>query len=70
MSDEFDWNDFDRDLIVEPARKVAVYLNPDNQLVIRQERNEYIEMEDPFIVVPLRDVPRLIEKLEKLIKAN
>ena len=69
MSDDFDWDEFEGELAVDPARKVAVYFNPHQEVVIRQEDNDFFG-QDPFIVVPERDVPRLIEKLRKLVESN
>lgn len=69
MGDEFDWNAMKDDLVVDPARKVAVYFNPHGEVVIRQEDDDYFG-EDPFIVIPARDVPRLIVRLNALIEAG
>lgn len=68
MSEEFDWNDMKEDLVVDPARKVAVYFNPHGEVVVRQEDNDFFG-QDPFIVIPLRDVPRLVAKLNELTES-
>jgi hypothetical protein len=69
MSDDFDWNAMEDDLVVNPARRVAAYFNPRGEVVIRQEDNDFFGM-DPFIVIPTRDVPRLIEKLRDLVQSK
>ncbi|WBY06358.1 hypothetical protein PIB19_12115 [Sphingomonas sp. 7/4-4] len=69
MSDKFDWSEFKGDEIVRSTRAVIVYLNPDNDVVIRQEAAPY-EDDEPWIVIPRQSVPRLIEKLKQLAEAH
>jgi hypothetical protein len=45
---------------------VAVYTNPDGDVVTRQEADDVLFQEDPFIVVPLIQLDRLIERLSKI----
>ena len=56
MSEEFDWNKTEDAIVVKPRRAVAVYTNPAGDLVIRQERMEYVDQDDPFVVVPIECV--------------
>ncbi|WP_295631839.1 hypothetical protein [Novosphingobium sp.] len=69
MSDDFDWNDFKGEEIVRSTRAVVAYLNPDNDIVIRQEAAMYND-EEPWIVIPRANVPKLIERLKLLTEAH
>ncbi len=60
MSEEFDWNKAEEAIVVKSRRAVAVYTNPTGDLVIRQERMEYADQDDPFVVVPIECVDELI----------
>ena len=66
MSQEFDWENAEDDLVIHTAQAVAVYNNEKGDIVIRQERH-WDENEDPFIVVPISAGPILVEKLQKLL---
>ena len=68
-TERFDWNEFKGDEIVRSTRAVIVYLNPDNDIVIRQEAPMYTD-EEPFILIPSASVPKLIEKLKQLSEAH
>ncbi len=70
MSDEFDWADFDGDEIVRPASRVVAYLNPNCDVVLRQERDLVLNDEDVWIVIPKERVSALIKKLQALTEAN
>lgn len=68
MSDKFDWSGVDdEELVVESVQAVAVYLNPRNNIVIRQQAGMMGE-EDNFIVLPVGAAERLIAKLTTLIE--
>jgi hypothetical protein len=66
MSDErFNWSN-DETVLVKSVKAVAVYTNPDGDVVTRQEADDVLFQEDPFIVVPLIQLDRLIERLSKI----
>ena len=70
MSDgDFDWDGVAADggKIVNQARETVVYLNADNDVVIRQRKNWPDEQEDPFPVIPLYRVRALIDRLDTLL---
>ena len=69
MTGAFDWNEFKGDEVVRSTRAVIVYLNPDADIVIRQEAPMYND-DEPFIVIPKANVPKLIEKLKQLSEAH
>lgn len=67
MSDPaFRWFDGDANtrFVVKPARAVAVYINADNNIVIRQEA--FDDESDPVVVVPLERVSALVKALREL----
>jgi len=61
---DFDWDD-DDSVVAEEQRMVKAYLNPRNQLVIRQQ-GDYPHDEDMWVVVSREYVGRLISRLEGL----
>ena len=63
MSD-FDWDDVKSDLICKTVGAIAVYENPNQDIVIRQENTNVYEDEDSFVVVPRDKVLALIHKLK------
>ena len=69
MRDDFDWSEFRGDEVVRSQRAIVVYLNPDEDVVIRQEEGPGSDGDD-WIVIPKRDVFQLIQKLKKLTEAN
>jgi hypothetical protein len=60
-ADDFKWQVGNPDIVAAGVPAVAVYLNPWDQVVIRQE-GEYPE-DDPFVRIDRRDVPALIKRL-------
>jgi|GEM_PF-1514212 len=66
MSDDFDWGKSNDNLAVNPVRGVAIYLNPDGDVVIRQQQADYHD-EDPFLVVSVLEVPSLIHRLQQVV---
>ncbi len=51
-NDDFDWNKLEEETVVtRGVRRTAVYLNPHNDIVIRQGR-DWNEEDDPFLVLP------------------
>jgi hypothetical protein len=68
VADDFDWQKLSGDeRVVNEARETAVYLNPQNDVVIRQRANWPDENEDPFLVIPLYRVQALIDRLDALL---
>jgi hypothetical protein len=69
VDDDFDWGGVAAEggKIVNQARETVVYLNPDNDVVIRQRKNWPDEQEDPFLVIPLYRVRALIDRLDALL---
>jgi len=62
MSDNFDWCD-KPDLIIVPSQPaIAIYLNPHDAVVIRQE-GHYGPDEDQWVYVTKENVPRLVQAL-------
>ncbi|MGQ9370399.1 hypothetical protein [Azospirillum sp. ST 5-10] len=64
MSEPFDWRSTDTvdDIVIRTVQGVAVYLNPRNDIVIRQERDS-TEEEDTVIIVPADCAERLARKI-------
>lgn len=60
---EFSWRDTES-VVVRAVNAIAVYRNPDGDVVIRQEAAIFGD-DDPFIVVPENALPRLIEALKE-----
>jgi hypothetical protein len=60
--DTFNWMDPD-DVLISKQPCTAVYLNRNNQVVIRQEA-EWNQDEDPFVHFDMHNVPLLIERLQ------
>lgn len=63
----FDWTG-DRDAVVFPTvRAVAVYVNTNDDVVIRQEAHAF-EREDTLVFVPRAHVPALIAALQAVME--
>lgn len=68
MSDEkFNWSAENPQVVIAKQDAVAIYLNPDNDIVIRREADWPDEDEDAFIVIPRFAARRFIEALERLL---
>jgi hypothetical protein len=59
---DYDWENSTDDLVFPAMAAVAVYLNADGDLVIRQQRDQY-EDEDSVVIIPRDRVPALIRKI-------
>lgn len=64
--DKFDWSPENPNVIIRPQEAVAVYANPDNDIVIRRERM-WDEEDDTFVVIPRNGARRFIEAIERLL---
>jgi hypothetical protein len=62
-SGEFSWRDANS-IVVHSVSAIAVYMNPDGDVVIRQQATQYGE-DDPFIVIPRDRVPQILEAIGK-----
>ena len=62
---EFSWNDTDS-VIIKEVSATAVYLNPNNDVVIRQQNPT--QSDDAFIIIPKQCVKPLITRLKALAK--
>ena len=54
-------------MVVHRQDAVALYLNPDNDIVIRREADWPDEADDAVIVIPRAAARRFIEALERLL---
>jgi hypothetical protein len=67
MAADFDWNNLDPDEKVQSSvQAVAVYLNPANDIVIRQQADWPHENEDAIIVLSKPAAMRLASRLRAL----
>jgi len=69
IDDDFDWEGVAAEggRVVNQARETVVYLNPANDVVIRQRMDWPDEQEDPFLVIPVYRVRALIDRLDALL---
>jgi hypothetical protein len=65
-NDEFDWGDKES-VVVKSQDAIAVYANPDGDIVIRRQQS-WQDNEDVWIVVSRGQVRRVIEALEKVLR--
>jgi len=67
--DDFDWDGMaaEEGKVVNPARETVVYLNHNNDVVIRQRKDWPNEQDDPFLIIPLYRVRALIDRLDALL---
>ena len=64
MSDDFDWSD-EGSVVVHRQDAIAIYTNPDNNLVIREQR---WPDDDTFIVIDRRFARAVIEAMERVLR--
>ncbi len=65
QDDAFKWDDTGN-LLTRGVKPTVVYLNPHNEIVIRQEAARYGE-EDPFIHLPVAYAEQLVQRLIAVI---
>lgn len=58
---DFNWNENKQDLVVQQVDAVAVYINMDGNIVIRQQA---FPNDDAVIVLPKASIPALIKALK------
>jgi hypothetical protein len=70
VSDEFSWADLDEsDIVTRGVKPTAVYLNPNGDIVIRQEAGDY-QAQDQIIVLPVPYAAKLLALLHVAIAAG
>jgi len=68
MNEErYDWTSENPSVVIQRQDAVAVYLNPDNDIVIRRQADWPDEDDDAFVVIPRAAARRFIEALERLL---
>jgi hypothetical protein len=68
MSDDFEWNAENEDVVQHSVQGVAAYINAYGNITIRQERN-WDEEQDTIVVLTVDSARRLAEKLKELINS-
>ena len=64
---EFNWHGEDADSVIVPqVQATAVYLNPNEDLVIRQQ--DILGEEDQLVIIPKIFLPKFLEKIAELQK--
>jgi hypothetical protein len=66
MSDKFNWDETDS-MVVRPQSAIAVYANPNGDLVVRRKQ-EWDENEDVWIVIARTRVRTVIDAMERVLK--
>ena len=66
-SDDFSWSD-DTLVVVKRVDAIAVYRNPEGDIVIRQERRGGDE--DHLVIVPGQYAYTLVESIQRLLKGQ
>jgi len=66
-SDDFSWSD-DTLVVVKRVDAIAVYRNPEGDIVIRQERRGGDE--DHVVIVPGQYAYTLVESIQRLLKGQ
>ena len=62
---EFNWDDVKDETILQSVGAIAVYENPNGDIVVRQQAIGYGD-EDAFVIVPSRYLEPLIARLTEL----
>jgi len=65
--EKYDWSGENPAVVIARQDAVAVYLNPDNDIVVRRQADWPDEDDDVFIVIPRSAARRFIEALERLL---
>ncbi|GAO79525.1 MULTISPECIES: hypothetical protein [unclassified Sphingopyxis] len=68
MSDDFEWNAENEDVVQHSVQGVAAYINAYGNITIRQERN-WDEDQDTIVVLTVDSARGLAEKLKELINS-
>jgi hypothetical protein len=67
MSGDYDWHADESEVVVPPNEGVAVYRNSRGDIVIRAKADGQFFDHDPFVVVPVEAVEKLIARLRELV---
>ena len=71
MEEKFSWSDLETDDEVQRAQlRVAVYLNPAREIVIRQEAQYAIDNEDTVVVLGRDAAMRLAARIRLLLSES
>ena len=63
---DFDWSEVVDETIIQSVGQIAVYENPNGDVVIRQRGIDYDMDNDSVVVVPSRYLDPLIKRLNEL----
>ena len=66
MLDPLDWND-SASVLIQPVEAVAVYINPNNDVVLRQQ-NALLD-DDSVVIIPKQHINLLISRLMAIKEA-
>jgi len=66
---EYDWKDTSNTVVPE-QRAIAIYMNDEGQVVIRERDGGICGEEDAFIVIARESVGPVIERLKQLADAQ
>lgn len=66
---DFDWHNTNGEIVIAPVRALAIYFNPDGDVVIRQQCDTGNHLQDdPFIALPLDQAAKLATHLAAFVK--
>lgn len=65
---DFDWSSENADIVVKKQPMTAIYLNPSDQVVIRQESDDGDTDADPFVFISREHLPAVIDRLQAILK--
>ena len=63
---EFDWDAVKDETIIQSVGAIAVYENPNGDVVIRQKGIDYGMDDDAIVIVPIRYLEPLIRRLNQM----
>ena len=66
---DFNWQDNEEAIVIPRQDAIAVYANPDGDVVIRRER-DWNEQDDVFIVINRKCVHSVIEAMERTLSES
>jgi hypothetical protein len=64
MTNEFNWNEAEDDVILAGQQAVAIYENPKGDTVIRQE-SDYTRDEDSIIIIKRNNTAAFVDALQQ-----
>jgi hypothetical protein len=67
MTNEFNWNEAEDDVILAGQQAVAIYENPKGDTVIRQE-GTYSHDEDSIIIINRNNLAAFVDALQQHLK--